>query len=75
LIALDLIPKIAVEEENGNEYRFLGIYAKNREEWAITHLANTSVSGTTVALYDTLGPNAIEFVLRQTELTSVSCAA
>lgn len=52
----------------------MGIYGKNREEWAITHLATISISATSVALYDTLGPTAIQFVLRQTELTSVSCS-
>lgn len=52
----------------------MGIYAKNREEWALTAIANTKNSVTTIALYDTLGPQAIEFVFRQTEMTSVSCA-
>lgn len=52
----------------------MGIYAKNREEWALTAIANIKNSVTTIALYDTLGPQAIEFVFRQTEMTSVSCA-
>lgn len=46
----------------------MGIYSKNREEWSTTHLASMSLSGTTVAFYDTLGPAAVEFVLSQTKL-------
>jgi len=53
------MPTTVVQEENGSEYKFMGIYGKNREEWAITHLATISISGTSVALYDTLGPTAI----------------
>lgn len=52
----------------------MGIYAKNREEWALTTIANFKNSVTTVAFYDTLGPQAVEFVISQTELTSISCA-
>ncbi len=31
-------------------------------------------SVTTLALYDTLGPEAVEFVLQQTEVTTIACA-
>jgi long-chain acyl-CoA synthetase len=68
---LNLSPKIDAE---GETWKFMGIYAKNREEWAMTAIANMMNAVTTVAFYDTLGPAAIEFVFRQTELTSVSCA-
>lgn len=51
----------------------MGIYSKNREEWSTTHLASLSLSGTTVAFYDTLGPQAVEFVLSQTKLQTISC--
>ncbi len=52
----------------------MGVYAKNREEWILTNLANMKNSVVTVAFYDTLGPTAVEFVIKQTGLTSVSCA-
>lgn len=52
----------------------MGIYAKNREEWVLIHLANMKNSITSVAFYDTLGPSAVEFVIKQTELTTISCA-
>lgn len=52
----------------------MGIYSKNREEWIIVDVASMKNSVTCVAFYDTLGPSAVEFVIKQTELTSVSCA-
>ena len=69
--ALDMMPTITDE---GESWKFMGIYAKNREEWAMTQLATNRQSGTVIAFYDTLGPSAVEFVIRQTKLTTISCA-
>ena len=52
-MALNLLPKIEAE---GQAWQFMGIYAKNREEWIFTDLATVAQSGTTIAFYDTLGP-------------------
>ena len=52
----------------------MGVYAKNREEWTISDMASLRQSGTTIAFYDTLGPAAVEYVIKQTELTTISCA-
>lgn len=41
----------------------MGVYSKNREEWVLTDLANIKNSVVTVAFYDTLGPQAVEFVI------------
>lgn len=71
-VALNLLDE--VDGENGQKMRFMGLYAKNREEWCLSHLASLSLSGTTVAFYDTLGPQAVEFVLSQTKLNTISCA-
>jgi long-chain acyl-CoA synthetase len=46
----------------------MGVYGKNRPEWVLTDLAAATLGGTTIAFYDTLGPQAIEFVIHQTEL-------
>ena len=48
---------------NEKTYKFIGIYGKNREEWALTHLANYFNSTITAAFYDTLGPLAVQFVI------------
>lgn len=52
----------------------MGIYAKNREEWVTTDIANIRSSVVTVAFYDTLGPDAVSFVINQTNLTAISCS-
>lgn len=70
-VHLNLMPEV---EEEGQMWRFMGIYAKNREEWIFTDLAALRQSGTAIAFYDTLGPAAIEFVIKQTRLTTISCA-
>jgi long-subunit acyl-CoA synthetase (AMP-forming) len=71
-IALNLTPTIV---NDGKPYKFVGIYGKNREEWVFTHLANYFNTTTTAAFYDTLGPSAVEFVIKQTELTTISCSS
>jgi long-subunit acyl-CoA synthetase (AMP-forming) len=42
----------------------MGILAKNREEWVMADLANSYNSITSIAFYDTLGPNAVDFILK-----------
>ena len=58
---MGLMPEV---EEEGDVFKFMGIYAKNREEWTITDLAALRQSGTVIAFYDNLGPSAVEFVIR-----------
>ena len=55
--------------------RFLGIFSKNREEWAITDFASIISGITSVPLYDTLGQDAIEYILDQTQLKTIVCSA
>jgi long-chain acyl-CoA synthetase len=69
LIALDLIPVVSTSF-NG-DFRFLGIYSKNREEWLVADLAGHLNSVTCVTFYDTLGENTIEYILQQTKLTTI----
>lgn len=42
-------------EMEGEDYLFMGIYAKNCEEWMLTDLACVQGNLTSVCLYDTLG--------------------
>ena len=56
-------------------WKFMGIYGKNKPEWVLMDLACAHLGGTSVAFYDTLGPAAIEFVIQQTELTSITCGS
>ena len=61
---LDLCPEN--EGEGDKTLRFLGIQAKNRKEWVLTHTANIYQTVTTVAFFDTLGPEANRFIIDQT---------
>ena len=67
----NLCPEILVDDEKNNKMRFLGIYARTREEWAVGSFACQMDSITIVTIYDTLGINSMEFILKQTELTTV----
>lgn len=44
---------------------FVGIFAKNRPEWVLTDLACSSYSFISVPLYETFGPEAVPFILKQ----------
>jgi long-chain acyl-CoA synthetase len=50
------------------DFNFLGIFAKNREEWAVADLACVRSSVTIIPFFDSLGPSALSFVIKQTEL-------
>jgi len=60
-----------VQEVEGAKYRFLGIIAKNREEWGISDLACMGATITMIPCFESLGPDAIAYVLNQTELSTV----
>lgn len=53
--------------------QFVGIFAQNRPEWVITELGCYTYSMVVVPLYDTLGPEAIVFIVNRSELSTVVC--
>ena len=59
---LDLCPPMEVD---GKQWRFLGLKAKSRKEWALMHAANFHCGVTTSALYDTLGPDGTKFIINE----------
>ncbi len=61
----------AQQEYKGATLRLLGIYSKNREEWAITDFGCWMMSITSVPLYDTLGEESISWTFEQTELATI----
>ena len=67
---LGLCPEIETKE-NG-KFRFLGIYSKNREEWVISDLACHLNSITVVTIYDSLGDHTIEFIIDETQMTTMA---
>ncbi|XP_060588322.1 long-chain-fatty-acid--CoA ligase 1-like, partial [Ruditapes philippinarum] len=46
----------------------IGIFSQNRSEWVITEKACSAYSFVPVALYDTLGDDAVTFIMEQTEM-------
>jgi len=59
---------------NGDNLLLLGLYMKNCMEWVLSEHAIYSLGGATVPLYDTLGPQTVDFVLDQTGMSCVVCS-
>ncbi|XP_041828912.1 long-chain-fatty-acid--CoA ligase 5 [Melanotaenia boesemani] len=56
-----------------NSNTFIGIFAQNRPEWIIGELACYTYSMVAVPLYDTLGPEALVFIIDRAEISTVLC--
>ncbi|CEG68522.1 hypothetical protein RMATCC62417_04770 [Rhizopus microsporus] len=52
----------------------IGIWSINRPEWTIADLALAAYANYAVALYDTLGPDTVEYVINHAELETVICS-
>lgn len=52
-------------------YELIGIYCQNRPEWILFEQAAYCYSLVVVPLYDTLGPDACAFIIRQTDMSTV----
>ncbi|XP_073498743.1 long-chain-fatty-acid--CoA ligase 1 isoform X3 [Phyllobates terribilis] len=53
--------------------QFIGIFAQNRPEWIITELCCYTYSMVAVPLYDTLGAEAITYIINKAEISLVFC--
>lgn len=53
--------------------QFIGIFAQNRPEWVISELACYTYSMVAVPLYDTLGAEAIIYVINRADISVVIC--
>lgn len=63
------------EHERDTEYKFMGLQSKNRKEWTLLHLALMFIGGTSNAMYDTLGTEAIEHVINTCQLKTIACTS
>ncbi|RXN09726.1 long-chain-fatty-acid-- ligase 5 [Labeo rohita] len=52
---------------------FIGIFAQNRPEWIIGELACYTYSMVAVPLYDTLGSEALVFIINRAKISTVIC--
>lgn len=46
----------------------IGLFAVNRPEWYQAHLGNLSQSYRSTALYDTLGPDAVSYIVKHADV-------
>ncbi|KAJ8383101.1 hypothetical protein SKAU_G00038790 [Synaphobranchus kaupii] len=53
--------------------KFIGIFAQNRPEWTMTELACYTYSLVCVPLYDTLGTEAIGYIIDKATISTVVC--
>jgi long-chain acyl-CoA synthetase len=68
LMLKDLCPEVG---EGDDKFRFCGIWCKNRWEWLTTLLACMNYKMTVVGFYDAMGTVSVEFILNQTEMTTI----
>ncbi|CAI2737181.1 unnamed protein product, partial [Dicrocoelium dendriticum] len=54
-------------------HNFVGIYARNSMQWIVTQQACAAYSYIYVPLYHTLGKEAMQYIIQQTELQTVMC--
>ncbi|XP_062380415.1 long-chain-fatty-acid--CoA ligase 1-like [Sardina pilchardus] len=52
---------------------YIGIFSQNRPEWTMSELACYTYSLVSVPLYDTLGTEAIEYIIDKASITTVVC--
>ncbi|KAI1887575.1 hypothetical protein AGOR_G00191720 [Albula goreensis] len=53
--------------------KFIGVFAQNRPEWTISELACYTYSLVCVPLYDTLGTEAIGYIIDKAAMSTVVC--
>ena len=69
LARLDLVPKTP------DGRRFFGFFLKNCRDWMITALACYKLGVVVVPMYDTLGPDVVAYIQRQTLMSTALCTA
>jgi long-chain acyl-CoA synthetase len=62
-IGLEHLGLVKPQVVDGERYKFLGIFSKNREEWAISDIACMRSAVTIVPFYESLGADAISFIM------------
>ncbi|EGZ17148.1 hypothetical protein PHYSODRAFT_314611 [Phytophthora sojae] len=71
MMHLDLLPRVGDDESD----RMLAVYMKNSIDWVVVEYAAYSFSAVVVALYDTLGADSTQYILNQTEISTIVCTA
>eukprot|EP00197_Chlamydomonas_leiostraca_P002909 CAMPEP_0202857292 /NCGR_PEP_ID=MMETSP1391-20130828/295_1 /ASSEMBLY_ACC=CAM_ASM_000867 /TAXON_ID=1034604 /ORGANISM="Chlamydomonas leiostraca, Strain SAG 11-49" /LENGTH=690 /DNA_ID=CAMNT_0049536077 /DNA_START=146 /DNA_END=2218 /DNA_ORIENTATION=- len=58
-----------------NHKASVGLYSVNCKEWVLVDAALHAYSLVSVPLYDTLGPDAVEYICNHAQLAAVACSA
>ena len=58
-------------EGEGKNWKFLGVWMKNRAEWTLSLLGCMYNSITTVGFFDAMSVEQVDFILNQTEMTTL----
>lgn len=53
-------------EAEDRMWRFVGIWARNRQEWTTTLLAGMHYNITNVGFYDAMNVQAVDYIMNQT---------
>jgi len=64
---------LSLVQPNEEGLKLLGIFSKNSPDWIIAEQAAYSNGAAVVPLYSTLGPQALLYILNQTQLETVIC--
>ncbi|KAJ2764816.1 medium-chain fatty acid-CoA ligase faa2, partial [Coemansia nantahalensis] len=67
-------PKAGPDDGPFAHQQAVGIYSINRAEWLLAEFAGHRMARHSVALYDTLGADAVEYVLRHAQIGVVVCS-
>ncbi|KAJ1664459.1 medium-chain fatty acid-CoA ligase faa2 [Coemansia sp. RSA 1813] len=72
---LDLIYQKYVPSESGSSaQQAIGIYSINRPEWPLTEFAGFRSNKYSVALYDTLGADSVEYIIEHAGVSVLVCS-
>ena len=67
----NLCPEILVDNDKNEKMKLIGFCCRTRKEYMVSSFGCQMDTITIVTIYDTLGINSIEFILKQTELTTI----
>eukprot|EP00386_Alphamonas_edax_P015601 GDKI01047601.1.p1 GENE.GDKI01047601.1~~GDKI01047601.1.p1 ORF type:complete len:689 (-),score=256.97 GDKI01047601.1:143-2209(-) len=75
LVHMQMVKEESFEDETyQGTWKFLGTYSKNREELYIAEQAANAYNFCLVPLYDTLGPDTVEYITNQTRMSVITTA-
>ena len=72
ILSLNLAPEVDAENR---KWRFIGIWSPNRAEWPKTMLACMNYKMTTVGFYDAMGLPQVDYIINQTEMSTIFCTS